>query len=42
MGEEGLCSVKARRSSVGEYEGGEAGVGGQGHTIIEAGEGGME
>jgi hypothetical protein len=39
MGGEALGPVKARCSIVGEYQDTEAGVGGWGSTLIEAGEG---
>jgi hypothetical protein len=41
MGREALGPLKARCPSVGEFKGGEAGVGGFGHILIETGGGGM-
>jgi hypothetical protein len=42
MGEEPLGPVKSGYPSVGECQGREVGVGGWGHTLIKAGEGGIE
>jgi hypothetical protein len=42
MGGEALCTVKAQYPSVGECQGGEAGMGGWEYILIEAGGGGME
>ena len=41
MGEEALSPVKAGCLSVGEFEGGEAGVGGCQNTLMEAWGGGV-